>query len=173
MTSTTPETTAPGYAVRDYVDTEQLKRDLTYTPNDLSSAMMVQAGLFSHYGILFAQASKQVDVVKLLLENTEAAVYQMLRAKALQQGEKLTEVQLEKAVSREPRVIAMKKALAEAKQVEGIARTAMEAFRHRKDMLVSQGLISREEMKGDLRINGGKVQQDQALAMHRAALGAQ
>jgi len=63
------------YTVRDFVDAGKLKSDLAYSTNDLSDAMMRQASLFSHYGVLLAQASHQVDVVKMLLENTEAAVY--------------------------------------------------------------------------------------------------
>jgi len=59
---------------------------------------------------------------------------------------------LEKAVSRNDRVVSMKRALAQAKRVETVTKTAVEAFRHRRDMLVQQGLISREEMKGQLGI---------------------
>lgn len=150
---TNPAATTTGYQVVDYIDVAQLKKDLAYSENDLSSAMMQQASLFSHYGVLASKCSKQVDVIKLLLENTEAAIYQLLRSKAAQRGDKMTEVQLEKAVSREERVIAMKKALNEAKQIETVAKTALEAFRHRRDMLVQSGLISREEMKGELRIS--------------------
>lgn len=154
MTITTADAAsrAPGYTIKDFVDPAQLKQDLAFSNNDLTSAMMQQASLFSHYGVLAAQASRQVDVVKLLLENTEAAVYKMLRDQAAVAGDKVTEAQLEKSVSRHDRVIAMKKSLNEAKRVEGITKTAVEAFRHRRDMLVQMGLISREEMKGELSI---------------------
>lgn len=145
-----------GYQVRDFIDADRLREDLAFSDANLSDAMMRQAALFSHYGVLAAQASRQVDVVKLLLENTEAAIYNMLRGRAAAQGEKTTEVQLEKAVSRADRVVAMKKALIEAKQVEANAKTAMEAFRHKRDMLVQVGLISREELKGDLRMSAAQ-----------------
>lgn len=147
-------TTAPAYQVRDYVDVGLLKKDLAYSPVNLSDAMMAQASTFSHYGVQHALASQQVDVIKLLLEQTEAAIYQLLRSKAANQGDKLTETQLEKAVSREERVIGMKKALIEAKRIEATAKTAVEAFRHRKDMLIQAGFTAREEMKGELRIMG-------------------
>lgn len=162
MTNAVPTTAdtasrSQGYTVKDFVDAKQLKQDLAFSNNDLTTAMMQQASLFSHYGVLAAQASRQVDVVKLLLENTEAAVYKVLRDKAASDGEKVTEVQLEKMVSRHDRVIAMKKSLNEAKRVEGITKTAVEAFRHRRDMLVQMGLISREEMKGELSIRAKSV----------------
>lgn len=155
MTTPTTADAAPrsqGYTIKDFVDPAQLKKDLTFSNNDLTSAMMQQASLFSHYGVLAAQAARQVDVVKLLLENTEAAVYKLLRDQAAAAGDKVTEVQLEKMIARHDRVIAMKKSLNEAKRVESITKTAVEAFRHRRDMLVQMGLISREEMKGELSI---------------------
>lgn len=154
MTETTadPSPVSPGYTVREFVDAAELKRDLAFSNVDLTSAMMQQASLFSHYGVLASQASRQVDVVKLLLENTEAAVYKLLRDAAATSGEKVTEALLEKSVSRHPRVIAMKKSLNEAKRVEATAKIAVESFRHRRDMLVQMGLISREEMKGELSI---------------------
>jgi hypothetical protein len=151
-TTADPATQSQGYSVQDYIDAAQLKRDLAFSNNDLSSAMMQQSSLFSHYGVLGAQASRQVDTVKLLLENTEAAVYRLLRNEAATNGEKVTETQLEKMVLRHSRVIAMKKSLNEAKRIEAIGKIAIESFRHRRDMLVQMGLISREEMKGDISI---------------------
>jgi siroheme synthase len=65
-------------------------------------------------------------------------------------GEKVTEALLDKLVTRHERVTIVKKALNEAKQIEAIAKTAVEAFRHRKDMLVQHGATEREEMKGEL-----------------------
>lgn len=154
MTDTTadPAKRAPGYTINEYVDPAQLKKDLAFSNNDLTSAMMQQASMFSHYGVLASQASRQVDVVKLLLESTEAAVYKLLRDHAATNGDKVTETQLEKSVARHERVVAMKKSLNEAKRVESSAKIAVEAFRHRRDMLVQMGLISREEMKGELSI---------------------
>ena len=148
-----------GYQVRDFVDVAQLTKDLAFSPANLSDAMMQQAAMFSHYGVLAAEASRQVDVVKLLLETTEAAIDNLFRSKAVSLGEKTTEAQLEKRVSREARVIGMKQALNEAKRIEATAKTAVEAFRHKRDMLIQMGLISREEMKGDLRINGSAYAQ--------------
>lgn len=151
---------ATTYKVKSFVDASQLKSDLAYSNNNLSDAMMRQSSLFSHYGVALAEASRQTDVVKMLLENTEAAVYQMIRNKKAAASEKVTEAQLEKLVARHPRVIAMKKSLAEAKRVEAITKTAVEAFRHRRDMLIQEGLISREEMKGALTIRERQVHQE-------------
>lgn len=139
--------------VRDIVDDTQLGKDMTFSSTDLSGAMMEQAPLFARYGLLAAQASRQVDDLKLMLEVTEAKVYRKLRDEAAATGAKTTEAQLEKAVLVHPQVIEVKKALNEARQIEAKAKTAAEAMRHRRDMLVQTGLISREEMKGELAIS--------------------
>ena len=144
--------TQSAYRVKNFIDAEQLRRDLAFSDTDLSSAMMEQAAMFAHYGVLAAEAARQVDVVKLLLENTEAAVSKLIRDEIASTGEKLTEAAIAARIARHPRVIAMKKALNEAKRVEATAKIAVESFRHRRDMLVQMGLISREEMKGELRI---------------------
>ena len=140
------------YNVRDYIDAKQLKKDLAFSPADLSSAMIEQASLFAHYGQLAAEASHQVDVVKVLLENAEAAMSQKIRNKAVDEGEKLTEPMVTAKVAREPYVRNLKRALNKAKRVEATGKMAVESFRHRKDMLVQLGSTSREEMKGELYI---------------------
>lgn len=136
--------------VRNYIDPAQMKKDLGYTLADLSGAQAEQAQLFAHYGVQAAKAARQVDNIKLLLENTEAAVYRALRDRMVSAGEKFTETLLDKMVSRHEKVIKVKKALNEAKQIEAVSKTAVEAFRHRKDMLVQHGATEREEMKGEL-----------------------
>lgn len=172
-TTADPSTASTTYKVRDLIEARQLKTDLLFSPNDLTSAMMDQASLFSHYGILAAEASRQVDVVKMLLESTEATVYKLIRDEAASTATKLTEVQIEKQVSRHSRVINMRKALNDAKRVEATGKTAVEAFRHRRDMLVQMGLISREERKGEMRIsairdNAGIREEAQQIAKNDA-----
>ncbi|SER28761.1 hypothetical protein SAMN05216548_114109 [Faunimonas pinastri] len=141
------------FKVRNYIDAGQLKADMSYSLADLSSAMMNQGALLVHYGILASKASRQVDSLKMLLENAEAQVYRALRDAALKTGEKITEAALEKKVAVHSQVVSLKRCLNEAKQIEAIAKIAVEGFRHRRDMLIQQGLISREEMKGEISIS--------------------
>ena len=156
------------YPVRDFIDAVTMKRDLSYSPVDLTNAMTDQASLFAHYGVLAANASHQTNVVSMLLESTEAAIYKLLRDAAAAAGEKVTEAQLEKTMARHPRVIDMKKALNAAKRVEATCKIATEAFRHRRDMLVQQGSTSREEMKGELSIAARNVRDDVQAAQRDA-----
>ena len=153
-----------GYQVRDFIDAKKLREDLAYSPHNLTDAMINQASMFSYYGVLAADASKQVDVVKMLLENTEAAVSQIIRDDMAAAGEKTTEGLIAAKVARHPRVISMKKSLNEAKRVEAIGKTAVESFRHRRDMLVQLGLIQREELKGELTIQAKNAREEAADA---------
>lgn len=156
--------------VKEFVDPVQLKKDLSYTLVDLSGAMVEHASLFAHYGVLAAKASRQVDNMKMLLENAKALVYRKVRDQLVSEGEKVTEALLEKEVARHPKVRAVQLALNEAKQVEAIAKTAAESFRHRRDMLVQQGLISREEMKGEVSVSRRREAENEREQMQERVL---
>lgn len=146
--------------LKNFIDHENLVKDLSYSDLDLTAAMMNQAGLFARYGVLAAQASAQVDLVKLKLEKAEADVYKAKRDEAAASGEKITEAMLGNMVALDEDIIDLKLKLSKAKRVEAIAKIAVEGFRHRRDMLVQQGLISREERKGDIRIMEKKTRED-------------
>jgi hypothetical protein len=150
--SETEKTTEKAISVENYIDEKQLGKDLSFSTNDLSAAMMQQSALFVYYGTRASMASRQVNNLEMILEATESTIYRKLRDTYATSGEKVTEKQLEKEVIGDKRVIALKRAVNEAKQVEQIAKIATEGFRHRRDMLVQQGLLSREEMKGDVSI---------------------
>jgi hypothetical protein len=139
--------------VKDFLAEEDLKGKLAYSLNDLSTAMAEQASLFAHFGVLAAKASRQVDNIKILIENTEARVDREIREAMVMLNEKITEGIVERKIARHPQVVAYKRALNEARQIEKVAATTLEAFRHRRDMLVQAGATSREEMKGELTMN--------------------
>lgn len=147
--------------VINHVDSSQLKQDLSYSSNDLTSAMMDQASLFAHYGVLLSQASAQVDKLKMLLEAAESRIYRQIRDAADLASEKTTEAQIKAGVAGHGRILEIKKALNEAKQIESLAKTAVEAFRHRRDMLIQHGLIEREEMKGQVSIMTKRAHEEQ------------
>ncbi len=152
------------YTVIEYVDAAQLKADLAFSLNNLSNANMQQASLIAHYGILHAKAMKQTATVEMLLENTRAVVYRKSREDLIARGEKFTEPMLESMVTRNTSVNAMRTALNEARQVEAIAKIAVESFRHRRDMLIQEGVKAREEMKGELYIAGQQAMSETLAA---------
>jgi hypothetical protein len=143
---------ARAMSVRNVIHAGQLKTDIGINPVDLNAAFMDQASLLVHYGTLAAQASRQVDDMKMLLEAAESTVYRKERDAAATAGTKVTEKMLEMAVAVHPKIVQIKRALNEAKQIESIAKVAVEGFKHRRDMLVGLGASEREERKGELRI---------------------
>lgn len=162
-------------SVRNFIDAAKLKTDLSFSINDLSDAMVSQASLFAYYGTIAAEASRQVDNLKMNLEVVESTVNRLIRDGLVKGGVKVTESMIDKSVQTNGRVVALKRALNEARQIESNAKTALEAFRHRRDMLVQMGLISREEMKGDLSIgrrtvveNENKAQRERVMDQMRA-----
>lgn len=140
-------------SVRNYLDRDQLTKDISFSVTRLTEAMMDQGALFVHYGIIHSKSQRQTDRFKTILEVTEAKAFRKLRSLAAKSGDKVPHNQLEREVAIQMDVVVIKNLLAEAKQVESIAKAAYEGFRHRKDMLIQQGLISREEMKGEASIS--------------------
>lgn len=137
--------------VRDFIDVEKAKVDLTYSHANLSGAMVDQAALFAHYGELLAQAARQVDDLQMMLDIAKAKFARKIRDAATAAGEKLSIPVLEAEVMVTPKIIEIRKAINVAKQIEANAKTMVEAFRHRKDMLIQLGAGEREEKKGELR----------------------
>jgi hypothetical protein len=171
-TATAPRKTRK-VAVKQWIDEKQLKQDLSYTMSDISGAMMDQASLLAHYGVLSAKASRQVDDMKMLLENAEAAVDRKIRDEKAKAGEKVTEPMLEKLVARHPQVIEVKKALNEAKQIEAIGKIAVEAFKNRKDMLVQHGSRERAELEGEVRLGLRNMREEQVEGLKNRVMGRQ
>ena len=147
-----PKKFVPTFKVQRFIDAAQLKRDLAINPSDVGNAFLEHASIRLHYGELLAKATRQHDDLKMVLEANEAKVDKAIRNEAAAAGEKLTEPQIAKRVAVHERVLAYRRLLNEARQIETLAKQAVEAFRDRKDMLVSYGLKDREEMRGELAI---------------------
>lgn len=158
------------FQVRSFIDADQMRRDISFSPHDLTGAMMEQSSMFAHYGVLLSKASRQVDDIKMILEVTEAKTYRQQRDAATSEGIKVSEAMLEKAVQISEAVITVKRALNEAKQVESQAKTAVEAFRHRRDMLVQQGFLHAQEMKGEVSIARRNNVENEVDSMKRRLL---
>src|SRR5665213_206665 len=162
-----PALPKPVITVRNFLDEDQAKIDLSYSLNNLSDAYQRQPSFRLHYGTQAAKASRQVDDLKMVLEATESKVYREIRDEATKAGDKVTEAQLEKMVIGSPNVLAIKRAVNEAKQIEAITKAAVEGFKDRKDMLVQQGADSRAERSGEMRMSGGPVESDVDAAKAR------
>lgn len=154
------ETAAPKILVKNFIDPVQLQKDLTYSTANLTGAMVDQASLYAHYGQIHAQAAAQVDAIELRLEVVQAQIARELRDEAAKASVKITVAEIDAGVLTSERIIALRKAVNTAKQIEANAKTAVEAFRHRKDMLVQLGAGERVEKEGELRMGVKKAALD-------------
>ena len=134
------------------IDPAQLQKDLAFSEVDLSSAFMQQAGLFAHYAMFSAKASKQVDDLKMMAEITTAQNYRKVREELEAAEEKITDKRLEQELAVCKAVLEARKAVNEAKMIADLAKSALEAFKQRRDMLVQSGVAAREELKGEARV---------------------
>lgn len=159
-----------GIKVTRYVDPAKLTVDLSYSTANLSGGMVNQASLFAFYATLAAKASRQVDEIDLRIDVLRARISRELRDEAAKAGQKTTVAEIEGGVLTSQKFIAMRQALNEAKQVESEAKTAVEAFRHRRDMLVQLGAHEREELKGELRTKGTVELARRAMEINKGAI---
>lgn len=138
--------------VRIFVTPSQIKREVAFSDNNLSGAMMEQASLYSYYGAIVAQAQRQVDGFENELAVKKATVANALRDRAAALGTKTTEAAIADRVICDPEVQQITKWLIDARTVHELIRQTCEAFKQRRDMLVQVGKRQLEELEGQLRL---------------------
>jgi hypothetical protein len=138
--------------VRAFIDADQFKKDVALNPSDIGGAMIEQASLFAHYSNLSAQAERQVNNIEMIVDIVRSKIDKAIRDQAADAGKKTTEPGIESAIARNVDYIKAVKKLNDAKMIANLAKNALEAFKHRKDMLVQLGAADREERKGELRL---------------------
>lgn len=142
--------------IKTFIDPAQLKIDVAINPGDIQNGFLYQASLFADYARLAALAEKQEADIKLLLRMAEATAAKKMRDEAVTAKVKVpSETQIDKDILLDAKVFAMRRALNEAELTTAICKGAVEAFKQRKDMLVSTGAHERQEMQGELRMGGG------------------
>jgi hypothetical protein len=152
--------TAKKRAVNNYIDAEQLKKDSTFSNADIDGAMTEQSGLLAYWAVQAAHAAKQEGVLKLKREVMEAKVAKQMRDEAAESGKKITETQISKDLILDPRVMQAHLNYNEAKVQAQLGRDALEAMKHRRDMLVQRGVSEREERKGATRVRSEEAETD-------------
>lgn len=144
-------------SVKSLITPAQLKADVAFSDTDLSSAMMRQASLFAHYGVIAAAAQRQMTQADNQVEVTRALVANEVRKSLAEAGEKATEAKIAAEVTMDSRVIECEKDLVDAQFVYELARQSVEAFKHRRDMLVQVAKIQLEERQGQVRMSGDSM----------------
>lgn len=127
------------------IDKMVLKNDLHINQSEINEELARQASLYAYYSEQGSLLNEKVSRLKLSLEVFEAALDGKLRDHATARREKLTEVQIEKAMRRNDEWVRRREQLIEAQtsaeQINGLVK----AFAHKKDMLIALANNMRQE----------------------------
>lgn len=145
---------------------EQMLKDVQFSPEDLDAAMIEQPGLFAYYAEQSRIAAKKEANLKLKLEIVESEIDKEIRDVAASEGTKVTEKLIEQQVVRDERYIKAKMAHNDAKATDQLLRDILESFKQRRDMLIQVGLTRRDEMRSQT-----SVKTEDELKARREAFG--
>lgn len=123
-------------AVKEFIDMDQVARDLVIDPNNVENSLYSVASLYARYALLVTKARVQRDGFKSRAKLVAAKVEKEIRDKAALEGEKLTNPQVEALVSANSIVVAAELALNEAQAVFTACQETMSAISMKRDMLV-------------------------------------
>jgi len=139
--------------LEEFIDQEQLKQDISFSPDNLTDAFMQQAALFAYYATLSARAQHQADKRKHALEIVEAKAGLQIREAMAAKKEKVTEGIITSRVQLNDVVVKATSDYNEAKMIAALCKSTTEAFSQKRDMLIQSGADQRGERKGELRMN--------------------
>jgi hypothetical protein len=132
---------------------EQMMKDVAFSPEDLDSAYINQASLYAYYAEQSRIATKKMDNFKLRIDAVEAELDKQIRNEAAESGTKITEKAIEQNILRDEKYVKAVMSYNDAKAVSQMLRDILDAFKQRKDMLIQVGLTRRDE----LRVTGMRV----------------
>ncbi len=157
-----PRSTPSPLALNEFVDPDQLKRDVEFDLNDLDNAIRSHAALFVHYANLSRLARRQFERMKATAEILESKLYAVHREALLAAGGKATEATIDAAVKCDPRWFATQQKVIDSRAIYDLAGDAREAFAQRKDMLIQISVDRRVERQGEIRIGAAKSAVEEA-----------
>lgn len=153
------------------IDPDKALNDANINEATLNDEFIRQPGLFFYYVSQHARAEKQHASLKLSLEAVEAKAATKVRLAAQEAGEKLTADMVKERVRLHPTVVRTEQAVIDAKQVETILKGMVEAMRHKKDMLIVKGNMTRDELKARISVESGLAgNQNSTVRDHDAAV---
>jgi len=141
------------------VDVDEVKRDLSISPTDLTASFMDQAPLYVEYARICHTAEYNLDTAKRQLSIVTALVDAEIRENNRSKGFKTTEGEISNRINSDSRIANKQKTVAEARLKANLCKSTLDAFRQRRDMLIQMGADAREEGKGSMRMKGGDEEQ--------------
>lgn len=160
-----------GTALNTFIDTDQVKMDISINSADLDTAMITHPGLELHYATQTAHARRQYERLKSAVEILEAKIDADVREKWV--GEKKpTEAAIKASVLADKRYSSAQSKLIDAQHIWKLCEATENAFRSRKDLLLEVARDRRKEREGQMRVLEGQEMRDSVLKMLRDAKAA-
>lgn len=126
-----------------------LANEVSIDGDNLSTALLEQPSKFAWIAMCHQAYKAAAEASKTELDQMSARLYGAIRDSA-SPGEKLTEAAVDAKIKLTPKYIQAQQNLQELRKLEGQLSVAVEAFRHRKDMLISASALHRAELDMDL-----------------------
>lgn len=142
-------------------DLAQVRADAAIDPSDINGSILTQSSMLVHYQAIAAQARRQHELFKSYADVFEAKLYLQHRTELLKDGGKATEKQIEAAVHSDPKWLAIQKAVIDAREQQELTSGAVDMFRDRHGLLLSEATDRRKEREGELRVGAAKSVADE------------
>lgn len=156
--------------VKNLLDPAQLKADVAFNATDLDGMWSTQAGLYVRYGVIAARAEHQANAFKNRMSIIEAELGKEAREELPKTGVKVTEGTVKEFVASHPSMLEAFENHNKAVLIHNLAKTALEAFRQRRDMIVQaskhhlEQMVMRESFKGGAAVGAARDEQRAQLA---------
>lgn len=150
------------FSITEYLDIEKFTQEVNEDMSDLTAAMRTQTARAAYYGVLLSQARTQESKAALIAKSLEARLTKRYReslTKQMQQeaddagvkkAERVTIDMVKAEVALDPQMMVIESKLLQAQEIKNICQVAYDAFRTRRDMIVSLGHMTRAEMNSKL-----------------------
>jgi hypothetical protein len=148
-----------------FIDVEAFSTEVQGELTDLTAAMQTQTARTAYYGMQHAAAKKQSAKVDLISKSVEAQLSKKYRTEFEQVARdevagtnkaptRVTAEMVKSAVHLDPNFIKYAQLLIDAEEIETVCRVAYDAFKTRRDMLISLGQLSRAQLAGNATVAG-------------------
>lgn len=160
-------------ALTEFVNPDQLAKDIAIDLADLTGGMQKHASLYVHYATQAVRAKRQYERNKTAMELLEAKLDAEYRTVLKEENPKTTEGQIRAAVVMDKRWRAMSGRVIDSQQHYRIAEIGERSFDHRRDMLLQIARDAGREGAGQLRVVANQTAKDRIMeSMSRNAAGA-
>lgn len=154
--------------LKQFLDIEKFTSEVSEDMSDLTEAMRTQTARCAFYGMMHAQAKKQLSDVNRVVSAIEASLRTKHRKEmqtaavqlAEEEGskpERITAEMVNSALYGDPKMLKVLRIQSEAEEIEATCKVAYNAFKTRESMLISLGNMTRDMMKSQLRIMGNEA----------------